>query len=285
MKKIIITFSVLMSVLDISAKKENGEIRRIQQHETKVITRKEKPSVQRHKTSKKNTLKENQSREEEAQLYIKQDQEKKGYYLVNNVHFQMIPIPSGKFAKGKDSTAHEVTIPSFFIGKTEVTQELWVAVMGTNPSKFIGKQRPVECVSWDDCLDFIHKLNLLTGKNFRLPTETEWEFAASGGIYGKGYQYAGSNTISNVAWYNENSMNDKHHEVATKSSNELGLYDMSGNVWEWCADKSTENSSTPNNRICRGGAWIDDAMSCSIVSCSNYPQSYRGRILGFRLAL
>ncbi|MBQ0015371.1 MAG: formylglycine-generating enzyme family protein, partial [Bacteroidales bacterium] len=150
----------------------------------------------------------------------------------------MVEVSGGTFKMGATSEqgsdawndekpVHNVTLSSYYIGLTEVTQELWQAVMGSNPSYFKGLYRPVENVSWDDCQTFISRLNSLTGKNFRLPTEAEWEFAARGGTKSRGYKYSGSNTLDDVAWHVGNS-GDKTHDVGTKAPNELGIYDMSG---------------------------------------------------------
>ena len=235
-------------------------------------------------------------------------------FTVNGVTFKMVAVEGGTFTMGatpeqgseyesNEIPAHQVTVSSFSIAQTEVTQALWVAVMGTNPSEFQGNlYRPVENVSWNDCKTFINKLNEMTGKNFRLPTEAEWEFAARGGNKSQGYKYAGSNTVGDVAWYYDNSYavgssspNYGTHAVATKSPNELGLYDMSGNVWEWVQDRygsySSESQTNPtgpasgSNRVNRGGSWNSLARSCR-VSCRNssYP-TFTPNYLGLRLAL
>ncbi|MBR7028214.1 MAG: SUMF1/EgtB/PvdO family nonheme iron enzyme, partial [Bacteroidaceae bacterium] len=199
---------------------------------------------------------------------------------VDGVSFKMIAVEGGTFLMGSpesdadtdddEKPQHEVTLSNYYIGETEVTQELWETVMGSNPSEFKGPKLPVENVSWDDCQTFIGKLNAQTGKTFRLPTEAEWEYAARGGKKSKGYTYSGSNTIGNVAWYDGNS-GGTTHEVSTKQANELGIYDMSGNVLEWCQDwygaTYYENSSTTapqgpasgTYRVLRGGSWYYSA--------------------------
>jgi formylglycine-generating enzyme required for sulfatase activity len=227
-------------------------------------------------------------------------------FTVNGVSFKMVGVEGGTFTMGATSEqgtsdpyddeypTHSVTLSDFAIGETEVTQELWQAVMGSNPSYFKGSNKPVEYVSWNDCQTFISRLNSLTGKNFRLPTEAEWEYAARGGQKSKGYKYAGSNTLSDVAWYSDNSSSTTH-DVKGKQANELGLYDMSGNVYEWCQDWfGTYSSSAQTNptgpasgsyRVRRGGGWSTDARFCRVSyrDCST-PTYYRNR-LGLRLAL
>ena len=226
-------------------------------------------------------------------------------YYANGVSFQMVEVRGGTFTMGataeqgsdadsEEKPAHQVTLSSYMIGKTEVTQELWEAVMGSNPSHFKGSNLPVELVTWEACQAFITKLNALTGKNFRLPTEAEWEFAARGGNNSRGYKYSGSNTLSNVAWYDDNS-SSKTHPVATKAPNELGIYDMSGNVYEWCNDwyddytsASQTNPTGPNSelyRVGRGGSWRGNARYCRVSSryCSAPELCDTAR--GLRLAL
>ena len=226
-------------------------------------------------------------------------------FTVGGVTFKMIAVEGGTFTMGGTSEqgddaydwekpTHSVTLSSYRIGETEVTQALWQAVMGSNPSHFSGSQKPVEQVSWNDCQDFIRRLNALTGENFRLPTEAEWEYAARGGKKSWGYKYSGSNTIGNVAWYDDNS-GSQTHNVATKSPNELGLYDMSGNVWEWCQDwydyyssGSQTNPTGPSSgsdRVLRGGGWNSLARSCRVSYRSGNSPVNRLIKLGLRLAL
>lgn len=221
---------------------------------------------------------------------------------VNGVKFKMIYVAGGTFTMGAtaeqigyqndETPAHQVTLSDYFIGETEVTQELWYAVMENNPSYFTRSSRnPVEQVLWHDCQSFIQKLNQLTGLRFRLPTEAEWEFAARGGNCSKGYKYSGSNRIDDIAWYCGNSGNATH-EVATCYPNELGIYDMSGNVWEWCSDWYGSYSSMAQTdpsgagsgsyRVGRGGGWGSDAQYCR-VACRSYVAPGRQSILGLRL--
>jgi len=187
-----------------------------------------------------------------------------------------------------------VTLSTYYIGRTEVTQALWEAVMGSNPSRFKGDNNSVECVSWEDCQEFIRKLNSLTGRVFRLPTEAEWEYAARGGNRSSGYRYSGSNDIDEVAWYDGNA-GMTTHPVGQKRANELGLYDMSGNVYEWCSDWYGSYSSAPqtnpqgpatgSDRVCRGGFYWFDAGVCRVSDRRRLVPSYRGCDLGLRLVL
>jgi formylglycine-generating enzyme required for sulfatase activity len=192
--------------------------------------------------------------------------------------------------------AHKVTVGDFYIGKYEVTQKEWREIMGSNPSFFknCGNDCPVEMVSWNDAQEFIEKLNRKTGKNYRLPTEAEWEYAAGGGSKSKGYRYSGGNKIDNVAWYEKNSSR-KPQPIGGKAPNELGIYDMSGNVWEWVSDwfgsyspLAQINPAGPSGgsfRVFRGGSWNRPASHSRIVN-----RYYRGvddriNFLGLRLAL
>lgn len=223
---------------------------------------------------------------------------------VDDVTYEMIPVQGGTFTMGAtreqgseadndERPTHSVTLSSYSIGKTEVTQELWEAVMGSNPSKFKGAKKPVETVSWNDCQTFIGKLNNLTGKQFRLPTEAEWEYAARGGQKSQGYKYSGSNSLGDVAWYYNNS-GSTTHDVATKRPNELGLYDMSGNVWEWCSDwygnygsnaqTNPQGPQSGQDRVIRGGGWGDSA-GCRSSFRGNVDPGRREYDLGLRLVL
>jgi len=235
-------------------------------------------------------------------------------FTVDGVSFTMVEVKAGTFTMGAnegdtlaydwEKPSHKVTLTNdYFIGETEVTQGLWEAVMGANPSYFNtkGANFPVEQVSWLDIQDFLVKLNQKTGKTFRLPTEAEWEYAARGGSQSKGYLYSGSNDLNAVAWYYTNSYalgegnpNYGTHAVKTKQANELGLYDMTGNVWEWCsdwyADYTAEAQTDPQGadsgslRVNRGGSWDYNAQYCRVSNRnSSYPDD-RFADLGFRLS-
>lgn len=233
-------------------------------------------------------------------------------FTVNGVSFNMVRVDGGTFQMGATSEqqnpdsdekpVRQVTLSSYYIGESEVTQALWEAVMGSNPSRFKGSNKPVEQVSWNACQEFVQKLSQLTGRKFRLPTEAEWEFAARGGRKSRGYQYSGSNRIDDVAVYEENSYKKGSsspdygtHNVKTKQANELGIYDMSGNVWEWCQDwKGSYGSSSQTNptgpatgsyRVYRGGCWNYSAGICRVALRSSFAPGIRDSHLGLRLAL
>lgn len=239
-------------------------------------------------------------------------------FTVGDVEFTMIPVEGGTFlmgATGEQGTdanedekpVHQVTLPSYYIGETEVTQELWETVMGKNPSKFKGAKRPVERVSWKDCQKFLNKLYERTGFNFRLPTEAEWEFAARGGNKSLGFKYSGSNNIDDVAWYYDNS-DKQSHEVKTKQPNELGIYDMSGNVWEFVHDyydaytgRAQVDPIGPlsdifSMHVIRGGCWnyytpqkdsrwLSSTKGCRVSLRSHDTVERRNKQTGLRLAL
>ena len=235
----------------------------------------------------------------------------------------MLPVAGGTFTMGanpRDDNAdnderptHSVTISDFYLGETEVTQALWQAVMGTTiqqqrdkantswPMRGVGNDYPMYYITWNDCQEFITKLNTmlssqLGGKRFALPTEAEWEYAARGGQKNKSYIFSGSNNIENVAWYDDNSK-IKSHPVAQKQANELGLYDMSGNVWEWCADwykndyysNSAQYDPTGptsgSHRVLRGGSWRYHTGYCRVSHRYHSSPDYCISFLGLRLAL
>lgn len=216
---------------------------------------------------------------------------------VNEVSFRMIKIEGGSFfmgaqmenpndvnydneARNGESPVHEVILSDYYIGETEVTQELWMAVMHSNSSYFKGDKNPVENITWEEAVEFCRRLTLKTGKTYRLPTEAEWEYAARGGNKTDNYKYSGSAMLNYVGWYNGNS-EERTHEVRSIDCgrNELGLYDMSGNVWEWCldyyCDYSSDSQVNPmttnfsNYRVLRGGSWYSNMTHCRV--------SYRGR--------
>ena len=225
-------------------------------------------------------------------------------FKVGNVEFKMIAVEGGTFKMGATSEqgagenaerpVHQVTLSNYLIGETEVTQALWKAVMGSNPSYDRQDNYPVEQVSWEDCQEFISRLNEETGQTFRLPTEAEWEYAARGGKYSKKYKYSGSNKVGDVAWYTINS-DEREHAVKGLLPNELGIYDMSGNVWEWCNDWFAYYEKNPETdpqgpesgdfKVIRCGCWTSKTDGCRISfryraspsDCCNY--------LGLRLAM
>lgn len=225
-----------------------------------------------------------------------------GVLTVGSVTYKFVYVAPGTFTMGatseqenpeSDETAHQVTLTNgYYIGQTEVTQALWKAVMGSNPSYFKGDNLPVEQVSWNDCQDFIDRLSDMTGQRFRLPTEAEWEYAARGGNQSRGRQYSGAYSLDNCAWYTDNS-GSKTHSVATKQANELGIYDMSGNVWEWCQDwygsyssNAVTNPTGPASGSCRvhrGGSWRSDARRCRVALRNGYTPGNRYNNLGLRL--
>ena len=236
---------------------------------------------------------------------------------VNVIHVDadMVLVKGRIFLMGATGIAtpvHQVTLNDFIIGKYEVTQALWIEVMGSNPSWFKGDNLPVETVSWNDIVGtsgasmvingityrengFIYKLNQLTGKQYRLPTEAEWEYAARGGNKSQGYQYSGSNNVNDVAWYSGNNTPYGTKPVGTKAPNELGIYDMSGNVWEWCSDwwgsytsAAKTNPTGPTSgtiRVIRGGSWYLDATNCRVAYRDYCNPDYRIFNFGFRLVL
>ena len=224
--------------------------------------------------------------------------------LIGNCPLEMIFIQGDRYLMGSDAAdadsdeqpPHWVNVSDFWCGKYPVTQAQWYAIMGTHPSYFSGADRPVESISWNETQAFVQKLNKQTGKTYRLLSEAEWEYAARGGQKSKGFKYSGSNDLEEVGWYDENS----HLEtkaVGLKRPNELGLYDMSGNVYEWVADQWHENyNEAPDdgsawvdgegaNRVIRGGDWVLDARFCRVSFRDNWDPVNRDDYVGFRLAV
>lgn len=232
---------------------------------------------------------------------------------VNDMSFKMIYVEGGTFWMGAqhfdpltfnydpkaynfESPVHQVSLDSYYIGEFEVTQELWINVMNNNPSYFKNnQQRPVEMVNYLNIQDFITKLKSMTGKLFALPTEAQWEYAARGGIERQyRHKYSGSDILDDVAWYNANS-DRQTHPVGQKQPNELGIYDMNGNVWEWCNDIYEEYKSDPQEnpegafqgsyRVIRGGAYTGTKVNNRITNRLNSDVLYENDNLGFRLVM
>jgi len=254
-------------------------------------------------------------KKEQQELASRKKVEEERAQLFHELAENMVLVEGGTFMMGdiqglgNAKPVHQVTLSSYYICKYEVTQELWQTVMGSNPSQIKGAKRPVEQVSWKECHQFIMRLNQLTGKQYRLPTEAEWEFAARGGNRSKGYQYAGSDSIGDVAWYGGNS-NKQTHDVGMKLANELGLYDMSGNVSEFCEDwyapydsvpqtdpkgppandKRIRNTECCSHPVSRGGCWYNRPASsewlsggCEVWFRDAWHDHFGNESLGFRL--
>jgi len=238
--------------------------------------------------------------------------------LVNGGTFLMgCSTEQGRDCNEDELPLHSVTVGSFYIGKYPITQKQWQLLMGDAVEKPHGQGNenspvygeggeyhpygygegddfPRYYVSWEEAQEFIRRLNGATGKNYRLPTEAEWEFAARGGDKSKGYKYSGSDNLSDVAWFGENS-GDKTHSVGTKAPNELEIFDMSGNVWEWCCDwygvysdsaqTDPAGSSSGSARVFRGGSWGCDAKSCRVSHRDDGTPTPRCGDLGLRVVL
>ena len=289
------------------SKNASGYLKDVEKRLEEVAAAEAAARAEAERLAQEQKAREQREREQkEREAREREEAARKPYILrVKGVEYPMVYVSGGSFDMGATSEqgsdaydgekpVHRVTLSSYRMGKYEVTQELWEAVMGSNPSYFKGSRRPVECVSWDVCQEFIRKLNALTGQSFRLPTEAEWEYAARGGNSSRGYKYSGSNTIGDVAWYSGNSENQTHN-VGSKSSNELGLYDMSGNVYEWCSDwKDSYSSSSQSNpqgpssgssRVFRGGSWNSSARLCRVSIRDSVTPVFRINFIGLRLCL
>ncbi len=230
--------------------------------------------------------------------------------LPSGTSFDMIFVEGGDFDMGgsdpealdREKPVHRVRVSSFCMAQYPVTQTLWESIMNSeNPSRFKGDSRPVEQVSWEDAQQFIKRLNDLTNQSYRLPTEAEWEFAARGGRYSEGFLYAGSDKLKEVGWYDENSGSETQ-PVGQKLANELGIFDLSGNVYEWCEDRyrgseyyevcanqgTVEDPQGPEsgaNRVIRGGNWSNIARGCRVSYRSGHSPGYRYSGIGFRLVV
>lgn len=257
----------------------------------------------RRLTNEKRRIKE----DTDANVSVLESSNKRCHFIVNNIPFCMIQVDGGTFKMGaisrqrvdafnRELPVREVTLSTYYIGETLVTQELWMAVMDSNPSYFNSDlKNPVEQVSWEDCQVFIQKLNQITGNKFRLPTEAEWEFAARGGINSLGYKYSGSNQIKEVAWQQVPNEEGKTHPVGLRRPNELGVYDMSGNVWEWCNDwfgayivdelVNPHGPKTGNVRVCRGGCWHSHERYCYVFFRSFRAPHENTNYIGLRLVM
>ena len=279
-----------------------AEIRRQRQKEEELSRREAQLRKREEELRQLEQVAAERKRQEEAAAAERKRKKENLTLTVGGVSFKMVRVEGGTFTMGctpeqgddcwsGESPAHSVTLDGYYIGETEVTQALWTAVMGSNPSYHKGNNLPVEKVSWVDAQDFIKRLSQLTGCTFSLPTEAEWEYAARGGSKSLGYKYAGSDHIDAVAWYGGNS-GSSTHPLAQKAANELGMYDMSGNVWEWCSDwyggysSGTQRNPTGpgsgSGRVLRGGSWFNYAGYCRVSYRYRSNPADRG-YFGFRL--
>ena len=291
--------------VDLLQIKQDREQREKEERERKEREKQEKARKEREERERKERERQEKERKK-REVRERKEREARGEFEVNGAKFRMVYVEGGTFmmgateeqnrdARNDERPAHEVTLDDYYIGETEVTQGLWKAVTGSNPSEFQGDDNlPVENVSWEDTQAFIKELNGITGRTFRLPTEAEWEYAARGGKKSKGYKYSGSNYIDKVAWYDENS-GYRTHPVKGMAPNELGLYDMSGNVLEGCQDwfglyssDAQENPQGPslgNFKTYRGGGFSIGTDYCRVSYRSIYTPTDRSKYRGFRLVM
>lgn len=295
-KKVVLQKEQELKLAQVDLEACENKITRLQ----KILQELREPQISEHmRMEEERKVAEEKRLDEEANA-------KERVFTVGNVEFKMIRVDGGRFLMGAPNNDHDaylnekpqhwIKLSDFYIGETTVTQALWKAVMGNNPSSFHGDNNPVDSVKWDDCQTFIKILNEKTNQRFRLPTEAEWEFAASGGNMSKGCRFAGGNSIDEVAWFNGNS-DFKTHQVKNKRPNELGLYDMSGNVYErcldWYSDSYYEESPIDNpvnhisssSRVLRGGSWLNRAKHCRVTDRYKYDPSVSDGSIGFRLVL
>lgn len=302
---ILVTFLTVMSVSAQTHNIRRGSGTSANTPRTSITTKRSSTSTATKKTDASNSREHSSTATSQNKKQTTSSSRERLSPVIQNLINNMVYVDGGTFTMGATSEqgndayenekpTHQVTLTSFYIGRYEVTQVEWMAVMGSNPSYFQSAKRPVEEVSWDDCQKFIHKLNSLTGMKFRLPTEAEWEFAARGGNNSRKCKYSGSNVISSVAWIDVNS-GKSTSQVGQRTANELGLYYMSGNVREWCEDRydnyipssqiNLQGPSSGVNRVTRGGSWNLSDSSSRVSNRSYCPPSYSFSYLGLRIAL
>jgi formylglycine-generating enzyme required for sulfatase activity len=287
-------------------RKQEEQRQREQQEEDQRRKQEEQQQNEKQEEDQRRKQEEKRQREQQQLQERRRQEQLRNISAVQNLRNDMVQVQGGTFKMGctveqggdcfgSEKPAHQVTLSSFHISKYEVTQALWKEVMGTNPSSFKDCDRcPVENVSWNDVQGFIRKLNQISGKNYRLPTEAEWEYAARGGSASKGYKYSGGNYPGVLGWDSGNS-SGKTQPVGLMMANELGLYDMAGNVWEWCSDwyggYSSGSESNPlgpssgSRRVNRGGSWDSLRGDLRVPDRLSDPPGNRYSRLGFRLAL
>ena len=309
MKSIIIMFMSCLVAVTVSAQ---GIIRRPAATKPKPTATKPKPTVRKPQSRGSSAVRPKPAQPKKADPINSLAEPLRSH--LKKLMADMVLVEGGTYMMGNpdrdrnheyaEDVPHEVTLSSFYICKYEVTEALWTAVMGSNPSRHpLGDNYPVEQVSWYDCQDFVEKLSELTGRHFRLPTEAEWEYAARGGQRSRGYRYSGSYNLDEIGWHVGNAHHYKR-EVGTKKPNELGLYDMTGNVSEWCQDKldieyyhhspsinpqGPDRSTYKDNRCFRGGSFCDDQkydeLKVYTRNTGGMPPEEKYGNLGLRLAM
>jgi formylglycine-generating enzyme required for sulfatase activity len=305
-EKVVTKLEVAISKMARQTEEKMAETLELESRENELAKRKAEMEEKERQVALELELREKELAKRKAEVENKEKQaeleSKRQEQAAKNTAFfdyPLVEVQGGTFTIGSpadekdrydDECQHQVTVADFLIGKYPVTQKQWIEIMGSNPSHFKGCDNcPVENVSWLQVEEFIQKLNGKTGVTWRLPTEAEWEYAARGGRQSNGYVYAGGNDLNKVSWNNKNA-GGKTHPVGGKASNELGLYDMSGNVWEWCEDWKkpypgcTGKDYTGSVRVMRGGSWGNGPRYCRVADRSSDAPGYRGNFVGFRLA-